>query len=313
MEELPKLSGLLDSPEDGTREALGRVLARHRQLRARRLRVVATSGVLLLGAGLGVGLSQAGGPSPGRHLAAGVNQPAAPARAGSQSLTRVKMAHFSYKPLKTLGASSGVFSAVVPSQPAVNSTSVCSVYACGAPLSPLHPLSVRRLGRLTITAFVVSPSDVVGNRQEGVTTPLTMPPGRRLCDNERALSIIVRQGGRWLGTAVVPINVGPVTGPIGQLSESAFSSPGKSTVLVATARVSKKVASVRAILGGGPVLKTRADEGFVFLARVVSPADAKRGVQMTALSGSGVALERASVPSPSLIGMPVGACPMPNS
>lgn len=303
MEEFPELSELLEAPAGDTAEALVRVVARHRQRRARRLKMAAATGVVVLAAGLGIGLSQAGGP-PSSQVAAGPNEAAVGALPAAGS--------FSYKrlspPLSESGSSETFASAQLPA----NGGLVCSVLGCGEPLSPLRPVGVEHVGSLAITAFVVSPGDVKGGSSAiGALSPLRVAP--RICDGEKAVTIIVRQDNRWLATAVVPLAGGAAREPIAQLSESAVATAGSGkTLLVMTARVSTEVASVRAKLAGGPTLSARPKDGLVLLARLVPPAHANGGASLRVFSPAGRAIEQARIPSPSLVGIPLGACPLPN-
>ncbi len=302
------LRRLLEVPGGDTGPSLARVRARQQRRRTARLKVAALSCVVVLGAGLGVGLSQAGGPRPSATAVLPSSATPRPA------LLPQAPVHFRHGAVAVPGGL----------QPAANgrsaSTSVtgltggfCSFTGCSGGVPQRVPVSAKSLGRYHLTALVAT-----DRRRPGVIQPMAGAGGSgfgaepRLCGVERELSIVLTRSGRLDSIAVLPLPVQVGPAQIDEAAETLFRPSGSSRdLLVATALVAADVGRVEASIGGAGLLSERPHRNLVVLAGFVPARASGEGVRLRAFSSSGRLLLSLRVPGPSQIGLVNGACLQP--
>ena len=329
MEQAP-LRHLLDGdsgPELGGR-ALSSVVRRRRRRRAARFSATALTAVIALGGtALGLGISQS---STGR-LKSALPGPELPSKLqGANNSAAGALVPAPFKAPSGLKFESGATfapagAAISGSSAAVTSTSIvsnavdnalCLLSDCTY-YGGFGPVAHQTVEDVSVEAYLVSVAptslhgdalSATGNREPAALPNL--PAALPSCERLTELLVRVTVNGKILGQFAAPETVG-VTEPFEALSEAVLRPTGSEAVLVATALLSSRVASVSADFPNSASSSATPSHGwvvFVGLAPSSSPASSE-GVTLEARSTGGSVLERAHIPEPGLIGVALPACP----
>jgi len=325
MMQQPPLHHLLDSDDggdQGTRggEALSAVVSLHRRRRAARMRAVSLSVVVALGGtALGLGLSRSSTPTAGSVSAAGAGNTGARTPVTHPSGAGLKFVHGG-SPSGLSGAQGQAFGTATSMSVAATGTAsaVCTIFGCGTGgIGHVSLIAGRTVGDVHVVAYLVTFAAVnhvgVDQPQSGnlhasamVPRPLSAFPA---CERRSELLVRISVHGTYGAEFVVPVTVG-LSEPFQALAEALVRTPVGQPFLVAAAEVAPSVARVDGRFGSGASDAVQPSRGWVVLVGKAASGQTttRNGVALTAFSRAGSVLERAQIPSPGLIGIPVNAC-----
>ncbi|MHB8244760.1 MAG: hypothetical protein ACYDGN_05280 [Acidimicrobiales bacterium] len=327
----PPYGHLLD--QDGHTDSDGRafaaVLGRHQRRKQARMWTLALAClVLVCTSAVGLGLSWS---STGRSPRLSANS----ASSGSALRQRQSAApglRFIYSRIAEL-VPSAVYSTTggaIPANsetPPYASSAICTFFGCGRRVLSQTKVIERSVDGVLIQAFLVyfgnrfrlggaqpqtsHGAPATGSTQRSGRLPASTKSGMALplCIGRGELVISVTVGHLLLGEVRIPVTSG-AREPMRALAEGLLNPVRGHPVLIAAAHVGPSVRSVSARFANGSTDRSVPSHGWVVL--VGRPANANQavhdGVQVVALSGTGLVVERAAIPGPGEIGIAAAAC-----